>query len=515
MESDSLTTAPGLRATIHLGASSVSMLVVEADATNPGEAVEFLEQPLPVARDVFGHGRLDSATTERAVEILLGYLESLGELGIGREQIVRAVASNILSEARNNETFLNRINIACGLDVEILDDGEMTRLIYLKTRRRLRDTPTMRKRTTILVHVGPGNTRVVLFKRGRINRYTSYRLGTHRTHEAVEGTRADGAVLLRVIREHISGQLDQLRFEYEDETIEDIVVIGYEVQLLAPFLSKPGDTRCPTKTLRSLLQEAATLSLEERVRRYQLDYHTAEAVIPALEINLAIAECFELKGLRIPDSDYERGLLFDLPISPSLATGFQAEVIRSAKILAQKFKVDAKHSSHVAFLAGRLFEETRGLHRLSDHDALLLDVASILHECGGFISPKAHHKHSQYIIENSEVFGLGRLDVAVVALAARYHRQSGPKSSHPAYAALSHEDRIRVAKIASLLRVADALDRSHTQRVTDLSAGITRNEARLNLLGVSDATVERLAMQSKGDVFQETFGLRINLAEHG
>ena len=102
---------------------------------------------------------------------------------------------------------------------------------------------------------------------------------------------------------------------------------------------------------------------------------------------------------------------------------------------------------------------------------------------------------------------LGRADVLIVALLARYHRRTGPRTRHPAYRALSGKNRIRVAKLAAILRVADALERAHSQRVRDFSVEITRNKIRLNLVGVSDAAVERLAMQSKGDLFHDVFGL--------
>jgi len=117
------------------------------------------------------------STSERCVKIINGYRETLHELGATEETPIRAVATNVLAEASNQDSFINRIQIGCGLEIETLDEGEMTRLIYLKTRRRLRDTPSMNKRTTLVVHVGPGNTRALLFKNGRISDYSNYRLG--------------------------------------------------------------------------------------------------------------------------------------------------------------------------------------------------------------------------------------------------------------------------------------------------------------------------------------------------
>jgi len=212
---------------LHIGASSVSMMVAERGADGIINPIDFLEQPAPVARDIFRNGVVSASTTERVVSIIKGYQKSLAELGLDPHAVTRAVATNILSEATNHETFMNRIRIACGLRIGTIDDGEMTRLIYLKTRRRLLMLPTMRQHTTLVLHVGPGNTRALLFQDGLITRYTSYRMGTHRTREAVDGSHAEGSAMLRVIREHAYGNLAQIRFDYSD-----VAVDGLHAQLL-------------------------------------------------------------------------------------------------------------------------------------------------------------------------------------------------------------------------------------------------------------------------------------------
>jgi exopolyphosphatase/guanosine-5'-triphosphate,3'-diphosphate pyrophosphatase len=159
------------------------------------------------------------------------------------------------------------------------------------------------------------------------------------------------------------------------------------------------------------------------------------------------------------------------------------------------------------------FRELADLHQLNDHDALLLQVAAILHEVGTYVSPRAHHKHSEYLILNSEVFGLDRTDVTIVALVARYHRHSCPVLDHPGYAALNVEDRIRVSKLAALLRVADALERTHAQRVSQIEIRRGNGKLHLRLPGLADAAVERLAMASKADLFEQVFGLAVVIDE--
>jgi exopolyphosphatase/guanosine-5'-triphosphate,3'-diphosphate pyrophosphatase len=506
------TTAPPVTA-LHIGAGSVSLMVAERDGQGGLNIIDFLEQPAPLARDIFREGSVGRQTTERIVSIIRAYQKSLAELGLDPNSITRAVATNILSEAVNHENVMNRIRIACGLNISIIDDGEMTRLIYLKTRRRLLHLPAMRKGVTLVLHCGPGNTRALLFTEGLITRYTSYRMGAHRTREAVESSNTEGHALLRVIREHTYGNLAQLRHDYSDVTITGLVVIGYEIQSIAARLTGE-QSACTVKTLRDFTAHAATLSDVEVVRKFQLDYQTAEALLPALEINLAVAETLALKNVHIPTSEYEQGLLHDLLVSRELTGAFADEVIRSARILAARYQSDPHHGTHVGNLCEQLFNELADLHHLDPHDALLLQVSAILHEVGTYISPRAHHKHSEYIILNSEIFGLDRLDIVIVALVSRYHRHSGPKTDHEAYRALGTDDRIRVNKLAAILRVADALERTHAQRVRKLNLRREPGKLILRLPGLADAAVERIAMESKADLFEQVFGLAVVIDEH-
>ena len=225
-----MTPAPSLQASIHIGASSISLLIVEADTDCESAPGDFLEQSIPLAHDIYQRGAVRRSTIERCVKIINGYRETLHELGATEETPIRAVATNVLAEASNQDSFINRIQIGCGLEIETLDEGEMTRLIYLKTRRRLRDTPSMNKRTTLVVHVGPGNTRALLFKNGRISDYSNYRLGVYRTGEAITKNQDDQDAsfsITKVTREHIRSQINQINHDYRDADIEELVMIGY------------------------------------------------------------------------------------------------------------------------------------------------------------------------------------------------------------------------------------------------------------------------------------------------
>ena len=187
---------------------------------------------------------------------------------------------------------------------------------------------------------------------------------------------------------------------------------------------------------------------------------------------------------------------------------FSGQVIRSALALGEKYAFDRPHALHVESLAVRLFRELVPDHILEPRHEILLRAAAILHDIGVFVSTRVHHKHSHYLIAASELFGLTTRDTALIALVARYHRRSPPRPAHPEFAPLDRIDRALVLQLAAILRVADALDRSHTQRIRIAGVARNRDELSIGVEDVGDLSLERVALETKGAMFESVFGMR-------
>ncbi len=504
--------ASAMYAIIFLGAGSMSMLVGEKTGLS-WKAVDFLTQPVPLARDVYRGGRIGRQTMDRCVKVMEDFGALIREYGEGIDLQVRFLATNILQDVSNMDTFINRLHIASGLRLRVIDDGEMTRLIYMGVRDLLEQNAELQKKRVLVVHVGPGNTRILLFERGRITRYSSYRLGTHRTGEAVgEVEYGDSEAELALLREHIRSQVDQIGHDFGHSGKPDtLILLGDEIQRL----QRRGHAATTFESMDALARSLAELSFEQRMTEYETDFSSVGSLLPAVLINLSLAKSICPEHILVPIRDYEIEFLSSLVASASEEDALQSEVLHFASLLADRYKVDRGHSKQVAALCLSLFDQLADLHRLGAHDRLLLHVAAILHEVGTYINPKRHHRHSQYIILNSEIFGLSRPDVELIALLARYHRHGAPTTDEPSYAELEQPDRLRVQKLAAILRVADALERSHAQRIRDFK--IRYNARRLELLvpGIHDITIEDMAMRLKGDLFSDIFGYDIAIVPMG
>ena len=200
-----------------------------------------------------------------------------------------------------------------------------------------------------------------------------------------------------------------------------------------------------------------------------------------------------------------------MAVRGSWSDEFSEQVIRSALDFGRKFCFDENHAVHVALLSDKLFRELAAEHQLDARFGLLLHVAALLHEIGLYVNTTSYHKHSLYLIQYSELFGLTKRDQGLIALVARYHRRASPKPAHPAYAALDRDSRVTISKLAALLRVAIALDRSYSQRITDLKCQRDDDRLVITIPNIEDLSLEQLALKQNSLLFEETFGLQVQL----
>ena len=500
-------------ALIYMGAASMSCLIGSRTPSGEVTRIEFLDRALPVVRDIFRTGTISRSTMEQATMILRDFMKSIAEYGVPASS-VRLHTTNILSEATNPEVFLNRLQVASGCEVHLLDEGDMTRLIYLAAVRLLKQNPDLAEKHTLVSHIGPGNTRALYFNKGRIAAYTSYRLGIFRAREAVAAMEeTDNPRKLAHLEEQIKGVVDHLAQDFSGLTVDYHVAIGAEIQSVAPQITpeKHGACVITERQLASLTEKLASLTPDELVRRLHVHYTGSEGIVPALQTNLALARRFGDENIHVPARDFQCDMLLDLMAENVLTASFQEEVISSAWEVGKKFKIDRKHGEHVMNLAQQIFRELKHLHGLGPKHEMLLRVAAALHEVGMFVSAREHHKHSMYLILNTELFGISTEDRTLVALLARYHRRYNPEHNHPHFSELSREERMVVFKLAAILRIADALDRSHSQRIKSIVLKPLGNRLVIQTPGVEDTTVEQIAITSKCDLFREIYGYDVVL----
>lgn len=504
-----------LVAVIDIGATAIRMEIAEMEAAGRPRTLESLSQPVNLGKDVFSTGELRRETIEDCVDVLRRFRQVMDEFGIRDMSAVRAIATSAVQEAANRNLFLDRIFFATQIPVECVEDIELSRLTYLAVRDLFVRETGFAARNALVVEVGGGSTEVLHVRGGRVAFSETYRLGSLRMRETLESGRWPAGLRRRTLEQDIHRTVDQMRHSIVSGKAPVLVAMSGDARFAASHLveSWAGDRvgEIEPKVLNKFVDELLGLDEDAIVRRYRLAYAEAETVGPALLAYCVIAKEFGVKRILVPKVNLRTAMELEMAVRPEWIVEFHDQVRQGADALMDRYQVDRAHAGQVATLCGVLFDALGEVHGLSPRHRFLLEIAALLHESGLFINNRSHHKHSMYLILNSDLFGVTREDLVLIALIARYHRRSPPRPEHPVYDTLPRDRRMAVQKLAAILRVADALERSHLQRVRDISARAAGGRLTLTIRDVEDLTIERMAVREKGGMFEDIYGLTIDL----
>jgi exopolyphosphatase/guanosine-5'-triphosphate,3'-diphosphate pyrophosphatase len=510
--------APKPVAVLDMGASAIRLVVAELP---PGESPRILEEAsraVPLGRDSFTNGRLGASTIEATLRALEGFRRIMDTYGVVR---YRAVATSAVREAANRDTFLDRVRLRTGIDVETIDGSEENRLTYIAVREALDGDAALDSGDALLVEVGGGSADISFLRRGEPVYSGTYALGAIRMRQNLASWHGSHEQRVRLFNRTVQNVVEDIRREMPLREARHFIALGGDARFAAdrivPIEAAVRARSFPRERFLAFCEEACALDDEQLVEAYGLPLAEVESLVPALLVYRELLLETQAGTLVVPDASLRAGLLLDM-VRADEGQGiedFSRQVLASAAVLGEKYRFDAPHARHVAALAVRLFDDLSAEHGLGARDRLLLEVAALLHDIGIFVSLRGHHKHAQYILSVSEIFGLSRDDMAVISNVARYHRRAAPNKSHLPYMALDSGARVVVSKLGAILRLANALDADHLQKVRDVRVLREGDQWVLEVDGGGDLTLERLAALARADLLTEVFGRKVGFRESG
>ena len=187
------------------------------------------------------------------------------------------------------------------------------------------------------------------------------------------------------------------------------------------------------------------------------------------------------------------------------------QITASARNLLRKYHGDENHAECVRMISTKIYDTLKPELSLDDHARTLLETAAILHDIGSFIRYDNHNIHSNYIIRNSEIFGLSRTDNTIVSEIAKYHKGNSVPQDEDSFLMLPRSDRMTILKLTAILRIADAMDRGHIQKFSDFSIKIQQNTMYIQTKKSKNTVLEKIAMSEKSGMFESVFGYKVIL----
>ena len=507
------TAAPPVLSVIDVGASGVRMVVAELKPDGDVRKLEEVQKPLSLGRETFRTGTLSAASIQKAVNILRQYRAMMDSYGVTH---TRAVATSAVRAALNRDTFVDRVFLATGIEVEVIEGSQETLLTFAAVQRALAARPDFTSEESLMFELGAGATEWALVRGGEVVGSLTYDLGTIRMRDLLRAESADRRAMTRLIQHNVREMMNEVKRTLPFEKVANLIAIGSEARFAARALKGEGELAAVSaKDLRTLADQILAMTPAEAAASFSLTTLEAESLAPAFLVYAELIRLNPVDKLLVARASIRDGLL--LQVAKSIQSGsavfFPEQTIGAAVNLARKYHADEKHGLHTAALARTIFAATQAQHGMGEGERLLLEVASIVHDIGNYVAARGHHRHAYYLLVNSEVFGLSKMDLEIVANVARYHRKGAPQSDHPAYAALPRTARLTVNRLSAILRVADALDKSHSQRIQNPKITIEEGELRIEIETAEDLALERLTLDQKCGLFEEVFGLKPVLVE--
>jgi exopolyphosphatase / guanosine-5'-triphosphate,3'-diphosphate pyrophosphatase len=472
------------------------MIVVRV---RPDLSFEVVDREKSMVR--LGAGGLDGrALTADAMSSALQALSRFKKIADSHAvDVLLAAATSATREARNGGEFLARITRETGIRARVIAGAEEARLIHQAAVYGV-DVGSAR---AVVIDVGGGSVEITLGTAATIQLARSFKIGVIRLTERFVRTDPLSERDERRLTKHILGEIDRhceqitaAGFDRVIGTSGTILSLGAVAAAMTRG-TPPNELRnlqLSAKQIRRLRKEVVELDLEQRLTMPGLDPRRADLVVGGAVLLDTILRRLGAEDLTLCDLALREGLVLDY-IRRNRRTIAQVDRIpdvrrRSTLELAERCNYYAEHAQQVTRLALAIFDQTRASHGLTDREREWLEYAALMHDVGAHISFVRHHRHSYYLIKNGDLRGFHPDEIDVMALVARYHRRGTPKKSHDEYWQLSPSLRRAVRLLASMLRVAESLDRSHGQVISGLEIRDRGEDVLLQIHSDGDAELE-------------------------
>ena len=496
-------------ACVDMGSNAIRFIAAEFRGDKDHEVLLAERRPVRLGHGVFLTGKLVEGAMDAAVQALGDFAARMEELGV---EHYRAVATSAVREAKNGAAFVARVAEETGLELELISGSEEARLVHLAVVNRI----NLHDEQWILVDLGGGSVEVSLVDANGILWSESHTMGSVRLLEELAGSAQEPGRFQRLLGEYIATL--KIPSAANQAAPAGFAATGGNIESLAKLAGEhlpSGVSELTLARLRSMIGTLARLSYHERVEQLHLREDRADVILPAAMVFERLAELCGADKITVPHVGIKEGVLYDLVdrlTQHRRQEASQARVVQAGALtLGRRYFFDEPHALHVASLALSLFDQLQALHGLGGGARKILQAAALLHDVGQYVSYKRHHKHTLYLLRYSELPNFSPAEMALVAAVARYHRKSEPADHHFVWDRLSAEAQDEVRRLAAILRVADAMDREHLQRVKSVSAEVTPHEVIIHPRGSGELLLEGWSITKKGQMFSSVYDRKVRV----
>ena len=504
-------------AAIDIGSNSVRLKISRLQVGRL-KAIHEDREVTRLGAGVFSGGLLSPESMSQTVQVLRRFNRAMQECGADS---VRVVATAALRDARNSRAFLEWVRSTTGWTIEIISGLEEARLIHLG----IVSAGRLDARSILLVDLGGGSCELTLSRQGQLRETVSLPLGAVRlTGEFLQHDPPRKSELKR-LQEFVAREIARIQDHIKAARVGAVIatsgtaaaLVGAASHMARPKKNRPA-TYATDEAIRRLASQITRLTLEQRRKISGIGPRRAEIICAGAVAYAELLERCHLAGFRYSALGLRDGILAQMAADYDRSTrsgrAIESERWESIKRAVEHYGVDLHHALRVRDAALLLFSSLKSVHQLPAEYREWLSAAAMLFEVGDYVNRNGHHRHTYYIIANSEILGYTPQQRRMIGCIARYLGKSRPTAGEGPMSALSPEERENVTKASILLRIARALNMGRSQSVgkVGVSARNGRVTMKLTPRGKASVDLEVWSIEKDRAYFREVFGRELSVA---
>lgn len=434
------------------------------------------------------------------------------------------VATSALREADNNLLVLDQVKQRTGFSIKILSNSEQRFLFYKAIALTTNSFHKLIQKGTLLADVGGGSVQLSLFNRNTLIATQNILLGSLRIQEVLQNFKNNTDNYQNLIYEYISHDLHSFaKLHLNDIKIKNIIAVGNQLRSFEKYLATHNFGSLLSLTTKgskkdsvnrqeyeTFYQSISNQQPETLSRELEIPLDKASLLLPTAMIYHNIFQETNAENMWISDITICDGMAADFAerkchIVP--AHDFTQDIISTARTIADKYHCSHKHIETVETIALSLFDAVKKKNNLTKQDRMLLQISAILHGCGAFINLKDIGENTYKIVTSTEIIGISHKQRMMVAAIVHY-----PQGKIPQYTQMRDsfepDEYIKIAKLNAILRLADAMDRSHRQKFDKVTILLRNNQLYVTGHTLYDITLEQGIFRNHSVFFEEVFGIK-------
>ena len=425
----------------------------------------------------------------------------------GVDEII-AIATSAVRRARNQRSFLDQVYAETGFELKVLTGEQVGHYVYVGV------SNTVDLDNAVIVEIGGGSMEIMHMQKRMMKNIVSIPYGSVNLTEKFQLQDKISEDQTREIETFIEQQLDSISWL---KNLKGLPVIGvggafrnmgkilmrkskYSIDVLHNYEMKP-------EAIEGVYKEMLALNLDRRIKIKGLSNERADIFVGAAAAITGILKFMQTEKIIFSRYGQREGILYSY-INPAVMQKPTENVLDfGLQNLMDLFVMNKNHAHKVYDLTQTMFEQLRQLHKLPSVYGKIIKTASLLHDCGSSIRYFDHHKHSYYIIINSEMTGLSHKEIVFSALVALMHRKEITTKELVRHSdILDEKDRDAVIRLSILLRIAESLDRSMSGLIDGISCDILGDSVIVKTFSNGDLTLEIKDALKSAQLFEKAYG---------